>query len=81
MTADGATVRASEDENPELFWALHGGGGNSGVATSLRFRLHPLPSVTAALLLWSRERGPEVVRGYRDLLEAAPDEIAAGCCT
>lgn len=81
VTADGATVRASEDENPELFWALHGGGGNFGVATSFRFRLHPLPSVTAALLLWSRERGPEVVRGYRDLLEAAPDEIAAGCCT
>jgi hypothetical protein len=78
VTADGATVRASDDEHPELFWALHGGGGNFGVATSFTFRLHPLPSVTAALLVWNRERGPEVVRAYRDLLEAAPDEIGGG---
>jgi FAD/FMN-containing dehydrogenase len=78
VTADGATVRASDDENPELFWALHGGGGNFGVATQFTFRLHPLPSVTAALLLWNRERGPEVVRTYRDFLEAAPDEIGGG---
>jgi FAD/FMN-containing dehydrogenase len=78
VTADGVTVRASDDEHPELFWALHGGGGNFGVATSFTFRLHPLPSVTAALLVWNRERGPEVVRAYRDFLEAAPDEIGGG---
>jgi FAD/FMN-containing dehydrogenase len=78
VTADGATVRASEDEHPELFWALHGGGGNFGVATSFTFRLHRLPVVTAALLVWDRERGPEVVRAYRDFLEAAPDEVGGG---
>jgi FAD/FMN-containing dehydrogenase len=61
VTADGATVRASDDEHPELFWALHGGGGNFGVATSFTFRLHRLPSVTVALLVWDRERGPENV--------------------
>jgi FAD/FMN-containing dehydrogenase len=78
VTADGATVRASEDEHPELFWALHGGGGNFGVATSFTFRLHRLPLVTAALLIWGPERGPEVVRAYRDFLEAAPDEVGGG---
>ncbi|GHJ35699.1 FAD-binding oxidoreductase [Streptomyces sp. TS71-3] len=74
MTADGELVRASEDENPELFWALHGGGGNFGVATSLAFRLHPLPSITAAVLLWEPEDGPRVMRAYRDYMAQAPDE-------
>ncbi|HEX5565657.1 MAG TPA: FAD-binding oxidoreductase [Streptomyces sp.] len=78
VTADGRTVRADEDENPELFWALHGGGGNFGVATSFTLRLHPLPVVTAALLLWRPEAGPEVTCAYRDFLEAAPDEVGGG---
>lgn len=58
VTADGGTVRAAEDENPELFWALHGGGGNFGVATAFTFRLHPLASMTLALLLWEPAAGP-----------------------
>jgi len=78
VTADGSVVRVSEDENPELFWALHGGGGNFGVATSFRFRLYPLPVVTAALLLWPGEEAPEVVRTYRDFIAAAPDEVCGG---
>ncbi|MGH2961840.1 MAG: FAD-binding oxidoreductase [Solirubrobacterales bacterium] len=78
VTADGRVVTASEDENPELFWALHGGGGNFGVATSFRFRLDPVPVVTAALLIWPPERGPEVMRRYRDFLESAPDEVGGG---
>lgn len=78
VTADGRIVRASDDENAELFWALHGGGGNFGVATSFTFRLHALPSVTAALLLWRPEAGPEVLRAYRDFIESAPDEIGGG---
>ncbi|WP_101255940.1 FAD-binding oxidoreductase [Streptomyces barkulensis] len=78
VTADGRTVRASEEENPELFWALHGGGGNFGVATSLTLRLHPLPEVTAALLMWRPEAGPDVARVYRDFLESAPDEVGGG---
>jgi FAD/FMN-containing dehydrogenase len=68
VTADGSTVIASQDENPELFWALHGGGGNFGVATELTFRLHSLPEVTFGLLLWPSEAGPEVVGRYRDLI-------------
>ncbi|GAA2410380.1 FAD-binding oxidoreductase [Streptomyces glaucosporus] len=78
VTAAGDTVRASEDENPELFWALHGGGGNFGVATSFTLRLHPLPLVTAAMLLWRPDAGPEVARAYRDFLEAAPDGVGGG---
>lgn len=78
MTADGTLVRAAEDENPELFWALHGGGGNFGVATSLTLRLHPLPAATLAVLLWPPEAGPEVLRAYRTLLASAPDEVGGG---
>jgi FAD/FMN-containing dehydrogenase len=78
VTADGRVVRASEDENPELFWALHGGGGNFGVATSFTFRLHELPVVTAGLLFWSPEAGPDVVRAYRDFMQRAPDEVGGG---
>jgi FAD/FMN-containing dehydrogenase len=78
VTADGRTVRASEDENPELFWALHGGGGNFGVVTSLTLRLYPLPAATLGMLLFPPERGPEVARVYRDVLEAGPDELGGG---
>jgi FAD/FMN-containing dehydrogenase len=78
VTADGRRVTASEDENPDLFWALHGGGGNFGVATSFRFRLHELPVTTLGLLLFPAERGPEVTRAYRDFAEAAPEELGGG---
>ena len=78
VTADGQTVRASENENPELFWALHGGGGNFGIVTSLTLRLYALPAATLGLLLFPPERGPEVGRVYRDVLEAGPDELGGG---
>jgi len=76
VTADGRLIIADETRNTELFWALHGGGGNFGVATSLTFKLRPLPTVTLAMLLWPAEAGPEVFRVYRDLFEqGAPDEL------
>jgi FAD/FMN-containing dehydrogenase len=78
VTADGRTVVASEDENPDLFWALHGGGGNFGIVTSLTLRLYPLPAATLGLLLFPPERGAEVARVYRDVLEAGPDELGGG---
>ncbi|MGH9010874.1 MAG: FAD-binding oxidoreductase [Acidimicrobiia bacterium] len=73
--ADGDVLRATDSENAELFWALHGGGGNFGVATSFTFRLHPLQTVTAALLMWDPAAGPDVIRAYRDFIAAAPDDI------
>jgi FAD/FMN-containing dehydrogenase len=78
LTADGRTVRASEDQNPELFWALHGGGGNFGIATELTFRLHEMPAFTAALLFWSPQAGPELTRAYREFIDAAPDDVGGG---
>ncbi|MCW5717946.1 MAG: FAD-binding oxidoreductase [Bauldia sp.] len=78
VTADGAFVTASERENPELFWALHGGGGNFGVATSFTLRLYPLGNVTVAMLFWAADRGPAVLRAYRDFIESAPDEVGGG---
>src|SRR5688572_3348555 len=79
VTADGRIVTANEDENSELFWALHGGSGNFGIATKLVFRLHPLAATTFALLLWPSEAGPEVARTYRDLIDAgAPTHLGGG---
>ncbi|MGP3636715.1 FAD-binding oxidoreductase [Streptomyces sp. 24-1644] len=79
VTADGETVHASADENPELFWALHGGGGNFGVATSLTLELHELPAMSMALLLHPPADGRVVVETFRDVMESAPDEAGGGC--
>ena len=68
-------MTASADENPDLFWALHGGGGNFGVVTCLSLRLYPLSTVTVAILLWEPEAGQEVLPAYRDFMEAAPDDL------
>jgi FAD/FMN-containing dehydrogenase len=79
VTADGRAMTASEREHPELFWALHGGGGNFGVATALTFRLHPLPSTTFGVLVFDPDDGPDVVRRYRDVIEtSAPDAFGGG---
>lgn len=75
VSAEGEHLRAADDENPELFWALHGGGGNFGVATSFTFRLHPLRSVTTAVLMWDSAFGYDVIRAYRDFIASAPDEV------
>ena len=78
VTADGREVTANEQENQELFWALHGGGGNFGIATAFTFRLHPLPEFSIALLLWPADQGRGVAGAYRSLLTGAPDEVGGG---
>ena len=77
VTAGGDLVRASEDQHPELFWALRGGGGNFGVATAFEFRLHPVgPEVFAGLALYPAERGRELMARYRDVMLTAPEGLS-----
>ncbi|MGP4045756.1 FAD-binding oxidoreductase [Streptomyces sp. 2A115] len=78
VIADGSTVRASAEENPELFWALHGGGGNFGVATALTLKLHELPEFAIALVLYPPESGPEAIRVFREIMETGPLEASGG---
>jgi FAD/FMN-containing dehydrogenase len=75
VLADGSRVTADEDHDPDLFWALRGGGGNFGVVTAFRFRMHPVTSVVAGPMLWSIDQTPEVLSAYREFLGAAPDEL------
>ncbi|MER5200880.1 FAD-binding oxidoreductase [Streptomyces sp. NPDC002755] len=74
VTAEGHRVHANADESPDLFWALHGGGGNFGIATALTLKLHELPEFSIALLLYLPEFGAEVTRTFRDVITAGPDE-------
>jgi FAD/FMN-containing dehydrogenase len=77
VTADSRIVRASKDENPDLFWALRGGGGNFGIVTSFEFALHPVgPMVNLGLFFFGLENGPAVLRFARDYIETLPQEAA-----
>jgi FAD/FMN-containing dehydrogenase len=75
VLANGEQVRANADENPDLYWALRGGGGNFGVVTSFLFRLHDVGTVIAGPTFWPVESGAEVLRAYRDFLPNAPREL------
>jgi FAD/FMN-containing dehydrogenase len=78
VTADGQLVHASADEHPDLFWALRGGGGNFGVATSFEFQLHPVgPQVLGGLVLHPLDKARDVLRFYRDFCAGLPDEAEA----
>jgi hypothetical protein len=76
VTASGEVVRASEDENADLFWGIRGGGGNFGIVTEFEFRLNPLgPEVLAGPIFWRMTESPRVLRFYRDWIAEAPDEL------
>ncbi len=76
VTADGELRRAAWDEHDDLFWALRGGGGNFGVVTCFTFRLHRVgPEVTGGVVFWDAEEADEVTALYRDVTEAAPNEL------
>jgi FAD/FMN-containing dehydrogenase len=71
VLADGRLVRAAEDENPDLFWAIRGGSGNFGIVTSFLFRAHPVHTVIAGPTLFHLDRAAEVMRAYADFLPTA----------
>jgi FAD/FMN-containing dehydrogenase len=75
VLADGRIVTASDDSEPELFWASRGGGGNFGVITSIRYRVHELPSVRAGLLLFPFAEAAAVLRACAEIAALAPDEL------
>jgi FAD/FMN-containing dehydrogenase len=71
----GQRRTASAEENPDLFWAIRGGGGNFGVVTTFEYELHPLESVYGGVLLYPRPHALDLLRHYRDLTTRAPDEL------
>jgi hypothetical protein len=75
VLADGRRVTASPDADAELFWAIRGGGGNFGVVTGLTYRLHPLATVLAGMIMFPLVQAASVLRGYAAFLAAGPDEI------
>jgi FAD/FMN-containing dehydrogenase len=76
VTADGELVKASADENADLFWAVRGAGGNFGVVTEFEYNLNPLgPLVLAGPVVWATEDSPEMMRFYRDWITDVPDEL------
>ena len=75
VLADGSVVEANENENPDLYWAIRGGGGNFGVVTSITARLHPVDTVVAGPMFWSLDNAPELMRWYREFILDAPEEL------
>ena len=78
VTAAGDVLRVSDDEHPDLFWAIRGGGGNFGVVTSFEFRLHDVdPMVDLGMFFWPLEQGAEALRLARDVVAGMPADINA----
>jgi len=77
VTADGTFRQASATNNPDLFWALRGGGGNFGVVTSFEYRLHPVAQVLGGLVLYPLDQARAVLRFYREFCRTLPDEAEA----
>ena len=77
VTADGRFLSATEEENPELFWGIRGGGGNFGVVTCFEYRLHPVgPEVMVAFTFYPGDGAKEVLRSMNDYMAQAPDEVS-----
>lgn len=77
VLADGRLVTADVSQNTDLFWALRGGGGNFGVVTSMRIRLHPVSELLAGIILFPWSEARSVLRGHAEILSSAPDELSA----
>jgi FAD/FMN-containing dehydrogenase len=76
VTAEGRIVRASEAENPDLFWGLRGGGGNFGIVTGIEYTLHPVgPEIVGGAIAWDASETARLLALYRELVETAPPEL------
>jgi FAD/FMN-containing dehydrogenase len=76
VTADGKKIRASENDNPDLFWAIRGGGGNFGVVTQFEFQLFPVgPEIVAGLIVFPFDQAKQVLTKYRQFVASAPEEL------
>src|SRR6516162_11708091 len=81
VLADGRSVSTSDAENPDLFWALRGGGGNFGIVTSFRYRLHSVgPTVIGGAVLYAYKDARQVLRGFREFAPTAPDALTVYAC-
>ena len=81
VTADGRLLQANANENPDLYWALRGGGGNFGVVTAFDYQLHPLGTILGGMIAHPMSRAREVLKFYRDFTRQLPDELILGCGT
>jgi len=77
VLSDGRLVHANQDENPELFWALRGGGGNFGVVTSFKYRLHPVDTVIGGPMFWPINKLADTLHWYREWMPKAPEDLYA----
>ena len=77
VTAKGEVVKASADENSDLFWAVRGGGGNFGIVTLFEYQLHDFnPNILAGLIVFSHDEADAVLKSYRALVDTLPDELS-----
>ena len=76
VTADGEVLNVDADSHPDLFWALRGGGGNFGVATSFTYQLHPVEMVVGGLIAHPIEAAGDLLRFYRDAIQGASDDLS-----
>lgn len=77
VTADGQLHTISADKEPDLFWAIRGGGGNFGVVTSFEFQLHPVDMVYGGPIFYPADQSEKLLRFFRDFMRLAPDELSA----
>ena len=77
VTAEGRFVRLDGENEPDLFWAVRGGGGSFGVVTAIELELYPTPELYAGAMFWPVERAGEVLRSWREWAETVPDEVTS----
>ena len=77
VSADGRFIHTAREHEPDLFWAIRGGGGSFGIVTALELTLYPVREVYAGVLLWPIERAGEILRAWRDWIDVVPDEVTS----